>query len=58
MTLEEFKVKAMEILAGQMFGDMPLFESDCIDDFEVGDDTGSIELESFLEEFYEALNDE
>lgn len=58
MTLEEFKVKAMEILSGQMFGDMPLFESDCIDDFEVGDDSGSMDLESFLKEFYEALNDE
>lgn len=58
MTLEEFKVKAMEVLSGQMFGETPLFESDCIDDFEVGDDTGSMELELFLEEFYEALNDE
>lgn len=57
MTLEEFKVKAMEILSGQMFGGMPLFESDCIEDFEVGDDSGSMEFDLFLKEFYEVLND-
>ena len=57
MNKELFKQKAMEILSGQTFGDMPLFESDYIEDFEIGDESGSMELELFLDQFYEVLND-
>ena len=57
MNKEEFKVKAMEVLSGQTFGDMPLFESDFIEDFEIGDGSSSMELELFLDHFYEVLND-
>lgn len=57
MNKEEFKVKAMEVLSGQTFGDMPLFESDFIEDFEISDESGSMELELFLDQFYEVLND-
>lgn len=58
MTKEQFKSKAMEILSGQLFCNIPLFESDFIEDFSVSDGIGTMPLEEFLDELYEEINND
>ena len=55
MTYEEFKELALQVLLDQRFGDLPLFEAEDLEDFEVCDEVGGIELELFLEQLYEVL---
>ena len=55
MTREQFKNKAMSLMLGEMFLDMPLFESENIEDYRLSDEQGDMCFEDFLDRFYTLL---
>lgn len=58
MTEEEFKQIALNVLLRQKFADiMPLFNGESLDDFEVSDNNGGMDLNLFLEELYRDLTE-
>ena len=55
MTREQFKDKAMSLLLGEMFLDIPLFESESIEDYRLSDEQGDMCFEDFVDRFYTLL---
>ena len=55
MTREIFKDKALSVLRGEDFLDLPLFEAENIEDYRVSDKQGDWCFEDFLDKFYTLL---
>lgn len=55
MTREQFKDKAMSLILGEMFLDMPLFESENIEDYRLSDEQGDMCFDDFMDRFYTLL---
>ncbi len=55
MTREEFESKALNVLTKQKFENLPLFEGENLEDFEVSDESGSIGFEVFVGEFFNEI---
>lgn len=55
MTREIFKDKALGILLGERFLNLPLFESENIEDYRLSDEQGDMCFEDFLDRFYTLL---
>ena len=58
MTVDGFKGKAIQVLKSQRFANLPLFDADYLDEYEISDIQGSMDFEEFIELLYEEIKEE
>ena len=55
MTIDIFKAKALSLLLGERFLDLPMFEAESLEEYRLSDEQGDMCFEDFLERFYSML---